>query len=175
MNEKSTGMIIRYCCLISVWPSSHLYTYVFKHITIHKVEYVLWYSYSVLVCFDCYDKNTSLVIYKQQKLIAHSSEGWKSKIWVPASIFGPLLALRHPIASSYGEGTRELCRITFRRPLIPFVKATLSWPNYLSLDLNTSPNLYFLIFPQTSAHQYHHLWGLEFPHVNLERTQIFKT
>lgn len=181
MNEKSIGMIIRYCCLISICTSSHLYTYVFKYITIHRLLYILWYSFALeqiqcLRLFWMLRQNTTYWWFTNSKLIAHSSEGWKAEIWVLANMFGPLLGLRHPIASWCGEGTRELYGIAFLRPLVPFVRVRVSWPDYFpkSPHLNTPPDLHILILPKTSIHEYHHLWGLEFPHMNLGRTQIFQ-
>ena len=52
----------------------------------------------VLVHLGCYNKNIlNEVAYKQQKFIFHSSEGWKSKVGVPAwsrSGKNPLLGCR---------------------------------------------------------------------------------
>ena len=69
---------------------------------------------------------------RQQKFIAHSSRGWKSKIRVPDGqgrvrfLVQSLSAFSH---DERGEGLSEVC---FMRALILFVRVAPSWPNHLA-------------------------------------------
>ena len=80
---------------------------------------------SVLGHSGCYlKKATGWVAYKEQKLITHSSGGWKSEVKVPAWwCEGPFLG-RTQAADLWPcphivEGARELLEASFTRQLSP--------------------------------------------------------
>ena len=73
--------------------------------------------------------------YRQQKIISHSSRGWRSEIRVPAwsgSGEGPLPGYRLPTSCILiGQKEAELALwLLHIRAVIPFMRAPPLWPNY---------------------------------------------
>ena len=110
----------------------------------------------VLVPFGCCNKNTiNWVAYKQQTFISHSSGGWESKVTVPADATSgesppsssEMVLL--PVSSQGGRG-----RGSFIRTLIPFMRASPSWPK--QFPKTPSPNTITL--------------GMRFQHMNFGGT-----
>ena len=100
------------------------------------------------------------MVYKQQKVIAYSSGGWKSKIRMPAqSVSGadPLLGCRSQlllIPSHGGRGKGSLWA-SFIRALIPFMRAS----SLMTWSLPKGPTSYTITL------------GVRNQHMNLGRPQ----
>lgn len=96
----------------------------------HPAPLLTWFAPSLSQFRLLQQNNTDWVPCKQQKLIAHSSGGWKSLIVVSAWLGEDLLRGHGLLYAHMVEGARDLCGVSFIRPLILFMSALPLWHNH---------------------------------------------
>lgn len=138
------------CYKISIFMKVHLIIYKLSQISLfswfiatQEIVSIQIYHINVFLRLsgELWQNTTDWVIYKQQAFFPHISRDWKFQDQVtcmvifwegPSSCFTvcPFSLVPHLI-----EEVRILCRASFIRTLIAFMKAPFSWPKHLPIGL----------------------------------------
>ena len=108
----------------------------------------------------CYNKVPQTGQLNQQKSMSHSSGGWKSRAQVSA-LWSSWWRLAFQLAGdciliSQRAERKQVHMSLLTRALIPFMKATPSWPNYPKGSTSWLPSYWGLGFQQMTLRDHKH-------------------